>query len=305
MPTATAPLPPADGPALVHHVPVDAADRAAAAGLPLGHRFTLGQQITGVQAAFFAQHGFLVFGGVAQRAELDLILGELEGVQARWIAEQRKKVNGIPLFVGKDPDGRPFIQRFTFTSMFSEPLRRFVLDPRFEPVRRMVGPEARVGHDEHDGVVINRYINVPGSVYPRLGWHTDGLRDVAYLRKPQAMFNVGLHFDEISAKDGGLRLIPGSHTQGLWDMAFRKLYFLDHRPDPAEIAVETQPGDLTVHDGRLWHRVAQSPHTGWRSLRRSMYVPYQTGPLATKAEDSPTPIYHTIGRALRWFKKRG
>ena len=305
MPTATAPLPLADGPELVHHVPVDAADRAAAAALPLGHRFTLGQQITGVQAAFFAQHGFLVFGGVAQRAELDLILGELEGVQARWIAEERKKVNGIPLFVGKDPDGRPFIQRFTFTSMFSDPLRRFVLDPRFEPVRRMVGPDARVGHDEHDGVVINRYINVPGSVYPRLGWHTDGLRDVAYLRKPQAMFNVGLHFDEISAKDGGLRLIPGSHTQGLWDMAFRKLYFLDHRPDPAEIAVETQPGDLTVHDGRLWHRVAQSPHTGWRSLRRSMYVPYQTGPLATKAEDSPTPIYHTIGRALRWFKKRG
>ncbi|MFM2248685.1 MAG: hypothetical protein RL071_4760 [Pseudomonadota bacterium] len=305
MPTATAPFPLADGPELVHHVPVDAADRAAAAALPLGHRFTLGQQITGVQAAFFAQHGFLVFGGVAQRAELDLILGELEGVQARWIAEERKKVNGIPLFVGKDPDGRPFIQRFTFTSMFSDPLRRFVLDPRFEPVRRMVGPDARVGHDEHDGVVINRYINVPGSVYPRLGWHTDGLRDVAYLRKPQAMFNVGLHFDEISAKDGGLRLIPGSHTQGLWDMAFRKLYFLDHRPDPAEIAVETQPGDLTVHDGRLWHRVAQSPHTGWRSLRRSMYVPYQTGPLATKAEDSPTPIYHTIGRALRWFKKRG
>ncbi|MBL8619603.1 MAG: phytanoyl-CoA dioxygenase family protein [Deltaproteobacteria bacterium] len=273
--------------------------------MPLSHRFTLGQQISGVQAAFFAQHGFLVFGGVAQRAELDLILSELEAVQARWIAEDRKKINGIPLFVGKDPDGRPFVQRFTFTSMFSEPLRRFVLDPRFEPVRQMVGPEARVGHDEHDGVVINRYINVPGSVYPRLGWHTDGLRDVAYLRKPQAMFNVGLHFDEISAADGGLRLIPGSHTQGLWDMAFRKLYFLDHRPDPAEIAVETQPGDLTVHDGRLWHRVAQSPHSGWRSLRRSMYVPYQTGPLATKAEDSPTPIYHTIGRALRWFKKRG
>lgn len=305
MPSTPAPSSSAEEPALVHHVPVSAADRSAAAALPLSHRFTLGQQISGVQAAFFAQHGFLVFAGVAQRAELDLILRELEGVQARWIAEGRKKVNGIPLFVGKDPDGRPFIQRFTFTSMFSEPLRRFVLDARFEPVRRMVGPDARVGHDEHDGVVINRYINVPGSVYPRLGWHTDGLRDVAYLRKPQAMFNVGLHFDEISAADGGLRLIPGSHTQGLWDMAFRKLYFLDHRPDPAEIAVETQPGDLTVHDGRLWHRVAQSPHSGWRSLRRSMYVPYQTGPLATKAEDSPTPIYHTIGRALRWFKKRG
>lgn len=291
-------------PTLVHNVPVRPQDDAEAAALPLSHRFTLGQEITGVQAAFFARHGFLVFAEVARRAELDLILAELDGVQARWIAEGRSKINGIPLFVGKDPDGAPFIQRFTFTSMFSPALRAFVLDPRFEPVRRMVGAEARVGHDEHDGVVINRYVNVPGSVYPRLGWHTDGLRDLAYLRRPQAMFNVGLHFDAIKAEDGGLRLIPGSHTQGLWDMAFRKLYFLDHRPDPAEIAVETLPGDLTVHDGRLWHRVAQSPHTGWRSLRRSMYVPYQTGPLATKTDDSPTPIYHSIGRALRWLKKR-
>ena len=278
--------------------------QAEAAALPLNVRFTLGQEITPLQAAFFDLHGFLVFGGVARPEELAGIAAELDRVQAAWVAEGRRSVNGIPLFVGKGPEGQPFIQRFTFTSMFSEPLRRFVLDPRFEPVRRMVGADARVGHDEHDGVVVNRYINVPGSVYPKLGWHTDGLRDLAYLRMPQAMFNVGLHFDEISAADGGLRLIPGSHKQGFWAMCFRKLYFLDHRPDPAEIAVETQPGDLTVHDGRLWHRVAPSPHSGWRSLRRSMYVPYQTGPLATKREDSPTPVYHQIGRALRWWKAR-
>lgn len=278
--------------------------QAEAAALPLNVRFTLGQEITPLQAAFFDLHGFLVFGGVARPEELAGIAAELDRVQAAWVAEGRRSVNGIPLFVGKGPEGQPFIQRFTFTSMFSEPLRRFVLDPRFEPVRRMVGKDARVGHDEHDGVVVNRYINVPGSVYPKLGWHTDGLRDLAYLRMPQAMFNVGLHFDEISAVDGGLRLIPGSHKQGFWAMCFRKLYFLDHRPDPAEIAVETQPGDLTVHDGRLWHRVAPSPHAGWRSLRRSMYVPYQTGPLATKREDSPTPVYHQIGRALRWWKAR-
>ena len=277
---------------------------AEAAALPLHHRFQLGQEITPLQAAFFDLHGFLVFAEVARADEIALITSELERVQAEWVAEGRRSVNGIPLFVGKDPDGAPFIQRFTFTSMFSEPLRRFVLDPRFEPVRRMVGADARVGHDEHDGVVINRYINVPGSVYPKLGWHTDGLRDLAYLRMPQAMFNVGLHFDEINAADGGLRLIPGSHKQGFWAMCFRKLYFLDHRPDPAEIAVETKPGDLTVHDGRLWHRVAGSPHTGWRSLRRSMYVPYQTGPLANKRSDSPTPVYHQIGRAMRWWKTR-
>jgi hypothetical protein len=178
-----------------------------------------------------------------------------------------------------------------------------VLDPRFEPIRRMVGAEARVGHDEKDGVVINRYLNVRGSAYPKLGWHTDGLRDLFYGRLPQAMYNVGLHFDAIRAEDGGLRLIPGSHRQGFWSMALRKPYFIWHRPDPEEIAVETQPGDLTVHDGRLWHRVAVSPRLGWPSLRRSMYVPYQTGPHEPKSDQSGTPFYHHIGRGLRWLRR--
>lgn len=272
--------------------------------LPLSTRFRLGSEITPEQQTFFDEHGFLVFEGVAAPDEVRMITEELDKVQERWASEQRRFVHGIPIFWGRDPDGRPFVQRFTFTSMFSERVRAFVLDPRFEPIRRMVGAEARVGHDEKDGVVVNRYVNVPGSAYPRLGWHTDGLRDLFYLRLPQAMFNVGLHFDAVTSADGGLRLIPGSHRQGFWSMCFRKLYFLSHAPDPAEICVETRPGDLTVHDGRLWHRVAQSPRTGWPSLRRSMYVPYQTGPYEPKSDRSGTPAYHHIGRALRWLRAR-
>ena len=37
-------------------------------------------------------------------------------------------------------------------------------------------------------VVCNRFVNSPGSVYPRLGWHTDGLRDLFYGRLPGPMF---------------------------------------------------------------------------------------------------------------------
>ena len=270
--------------------------------LPLNTRFQLGPVITDEQRAFLDQHGFLVFAKVADPQEVVMILEEVEVIQQKWQAEQRRFVNGIPIFWGKDEQGRPFINRFTFTSMFSERLRAFVLGPRFEPVRCLVGDSARIGHDEKDGVVLNRYLNVPGSAYPRLGWHTDGLRDLFYLRMPQRMLNIGLHFERITAADGGLRLIPGSHTQGFWQMCFRKLYFLSHSDDPAEIAVETEPGDLTVHDGRLWHRVAQSPKTGRASLRHSMYVPYLTGPYEPKSDRSPTPAYHHLGRLLRWLK---
>lgn len=272
--------------------------------LPLSSRFALGPRITPLQQAFLDEHGFIVFGNVASREELIAIDAEVQAIQERWLTEGRAKVYGIPLFVGRDGEGAPFIQRFAFTSVFSELVRAFVRDARFDAVRSLIGEGTRVGDEEKDGVVFNRNLNVPGSAYPRLGWHTDGLRDLFYLRKPGPMLNVGLHFDRVTAEDGGLRIIPGTHRQGFFGMCFHKPYFVAHRPDPREVAVETYPGDLTVHDGRTWHRVEASPHTGWRSLRRTMYVPYLKDAYQPKSEDSPTPLYHHLGRALRWLRRR-
>ncbi|MGE0706978.1 MAG: phytanoyl-CoA dioxygenase family protein [Planctomycetota bacterium] len=286
----------------MHTIDSPAAEEAA--HLPLTTRFELGREITPVQRAFLERNGFLVFSQVARAEEIERIDAEVRAVQERWLAEGRKKVYGIPLFVGSDPEGQPFIQRFAFTSMFSDYIRAFVRDERFFPVRSLIGAETRVGDEEKDGVVFNRNLNVAGSAYPRLGWHTDGLRELFYLRVPGPMLNVGLHLDRVRAEEGGLRLIPGSHTQGFLNMAFAKPYFVSHRPDPREIAVETEPGDLTVHDGRTWHRVEASPRTGWSSLRRTMYVPYLTDSYSPKSEESPTPAYHHVGRALRWVKRR-
>lgn len=267
--------------------------------LPLTTRFTLGPAITPEQRAFLSEHGFLVFDQVARPDEIAMLVEEMERIQAQWLAEKRTRVFGIPLFFGKDHEGNPFLQRLAFASVFSERIRAFVRDPRFAPILGLIGKDARVGDAEKDGVVINRFMNVPGSVYPRLGWHTDGLRDIFYGRMPQEMLNIGLHLDRVTAAEGGLRLIPGSHRQGFWSMCFRKAYFVSHAPDPAEVCVETMPGDLTVHDGRLWHRVAQSPHTGLKSLRRSMYLPYLTGPFEPKSDESPTPAYHRVAEWLR------
>ena len=211
-----------------------ASDGDAATTLPpVDTRFTLGRTITGVQRRFLDRHGFLVFAKVATVAEVGMIGDELDRIEREWIATDRRTVNGIPLFWGKN-EGRPYLQRFPFTSTFSEPVRDLVRDGRFAPIRDLVGAGARIGDNEKDGVVVNRYVNVPGSVHPRLGWHTDGLRDLFYLRMPKPMLNIGLHLDRCPADNGGLRLIPGSHTQGFFSMCFRKPYFVSHRPDPAE-----------------------------------------------------------------------
>ncbi len=293
-------LPPDSSDVVDHEIAVATAeDLEAARSLPLTTRFTLGPRITGVQKAFLDMHGFVVFGEVAREEELATILAEVDRIESEWLAEKREKVYGIPLFVGRGLEGQPFIQRFAFTSCFSPYIERFVRDARFVPVRSLVGRRTRVGDREKDGVVVNRNLNVRGSAYPRLGWHTDGLRDLFYFRMPGPMLNVGLHFDHVRKEDGGLRILPGTHTQGFWDMLTRKPYFVAHAPDPLEVAVETRPGDLTVHDGRTWHRVERSPHTGAKSLRRTMYVPYLTDAYEPKDERSPTPLYHRLGQKLR------
>ena len=50
-------------------------------------------------------------------------------------------------------------------------------------------------------------------------------------------------------------------------------------------------GDLTIHDGRIWHRVAQATATGDASQRRVMYLPLMNGPEKLKHEKSATPFY--------------
>jgi hypothetical protein len=283
--------------------PSDDAARREADALPLSTRFTLGHELTPVQKAFFDKHGFILFAKVATRDELDRIYSEVCRIQDAWLAERRTRVFGIPLFVGKDHQGAPFIQRFAFTSMFSELIRDFVRDPRFEPVRRLVGDNARVGDNEKDGVVFNRNLNVPGTTYKSLGWHTDGLRDLFYGQGIKPQLNVGLHFDRCTKDTGGLRILPGTHRQGLASTLFRKVYFLSHSPDPREVAIETEPGDLTVHDGQAWHRVERSPIVGPESLRRTMYVPYLTDAYQPKDDASPTPPYHYLGMAMRKARK--
>jgi phytanoyl-CoA dioxygenase PhyH len=267
--------------------------------LPITTRFVLGPTITDEQRSFLDRHGFLHFSRVAAPDEVAMIAAEVERVEAQWFAEGRTRVYGIPLFFGEDHEGKPFLQRLAFASVFSERIRAFVRAPRFRPILDLVGPDARIGDAEKDGVVVNRYLNVPGSVYPQLGWHTDGLRDLFYGRMPQRMLNIGLHLDRCTREQGGLRLIPGSHLQGFWSMCFRKPYFVSHGDDREEIAVETEPGDLTVHDGRLWHRVKRSQYEGAASLRRSMYLPYLTGPYEPKSDASPTPFYHRLGEWMR------
>jgi phytanoyl-CoA hydroxylase len=262
--------------------------------------FYLDGSITPEQFSFFQQNGFIRFKNFIPRDVVDLFLREIHALERDWLQQGLEKVNGIPLKFGKDENGDKIIQRFAFLSMHIPILHEFLQDERFNEITRLLHPyEGRIGEDEKDGLVLNHYVRTPESKFSQMGWHTDSPRDLFLGQKILPMLNVGIHLDDCSFNNGGLRILPGTHTQGMFKLLFKKKYFVDHTPDQREVGFDIKAGDLTVHDGRIWHRVQMSPLMGAPSRRRVMYVPVVTGKYKPKDQNSKTPFYHRLASRVQ------
>lgn len=256
--------------------------------------FTLSDNLSLEQKEFFKEHGFIHFRNFITSDTVQLLINASEQVQEKWIKNNTEKVNGVPIKYGKDLDGSTIVQRFAFINQHHPVLEEFLSDYRLNALLELVGPDARFGKNEKDGMVFNHYVNGPNSEFTKMGWHTDGLRDIFYGQKLNPMLNVGVHLSSVKPENGGLRIIPGTHKQSIYHMLFRKKYFLDHDEDPSELAIVPSAGDLTVHDGRLWHRVAVSSVSGEESRRRVIYIPIIAGKYKPKDVNSPTAFYHKL-----------
>jgi len=261
--------------------------------------FTLTEQLTDEQIDFFNEYGFIHFKNFINSETVSSIIDASKQVQQKWIDNDLQKVNGVPIKYGKDLDGSPIVQRFAFINQHHQALSGLLLDPRFNGLLPLAGDGARLGTEEKDGMVFNHYINGPESKFTKMGWHTDGLRDIFYGAKLNPMLNVGIHLSTLKPENGGLKIIPGTHKQSLYQMLFRKKYFLDNKPDPQEVSINPEAGDLTIHDGRLWHRVAESSIRGEESRRRVIYIPIIAGKYAPKDENSPTVFYQRFAGIVK------
>lgn len=262
--------------------------------------YTLSTELTPEQIQFFHKNGAIVFRNFINRETVDLFLREIKRIEQMWLDEGKEKVNGIPLKFGKDENGNKMIQRLCFTSQYSAILHEFVQDPRLKILLELVRPyEGRIGETEKDGLVVNNYVRMPDSAFTQMGWHTDSPRDLFMGQRIMPMLNVGIHLDDCPFENGGLRILPGTHKQGMFKLLFKKKYFVDHNPDPKEVGFDIHAGDLTVHDGRIWHRVQRSPHFGEKSRRRVMYIPVVTGKFKPKDKNSKTPFYHKFAQTIQ------
>jgi phytanoyl-CoA hydroxylase len=262
--------------------------------MPSYKKFQFEEALTQEQTQFFNQYGFLHFENFAPTDTVSKIVQSSEFVQRQWVEQRVDKVNGVPIKYGSDETGKTIVQRFAFTNLYSEEVNHFANDPRLLTLKALMPEGARLGLFEKDGVVLNHYVNTKGSAFHQMGWHTDSARDLFYGKKVAPMLNIGFYLDDSGADQGGLRVLPGTHQQSMWSLLFRKKYFLNNYADHNEVLVEAKAGDLVIHDGRIWHRVAPSPLYGAASRRRVMYIPMIVGKFQPKTAESSTPFYHHL-----------
>ena len=266
-------------------------------------KFELSDHLTKEQIDFFNKYGFLHFMNVLNKQEVEAIINSYNEASEMLIKGHKTEINGIPLFYGKDDKSNTMIHRFPFFSQYSKPMHEFISGKKVKPLLKLLeGFNPRIAEDEKDGVVFNHYYNAKGSKFKKMGWHTDSIRDLFYDGKVLPMLNIGVYLDDSSAINGGLRVLPGTHTQKLFQLLFKKAYFMNARKDKNEALVIARAGDLVVHHGHLWHRVGASKYAGEKSRRRVMYTPVICGKLVQKNTKSKTPLYHKLRPVTKeWF----
>jgi hypothetical protein len=260
--------------------------------------FELDERLTGEQLDFLETYGFIRFKRFVSRAKAQALYEAVREIDRALVAKGVEQLYGIPLIFGERSDGTRYVQRIPFASLQHPALHDFLQDRRFRAILETAGPGYRIAEDERDGMVVNRFRNEAGARFQRLGWHTDSLRDVFYLEKPRRYLNVGFYFTDSPLEVGGLRVLPCTHHQPVSSMVTRKIHFVDDRPDPYELAIVAEAGDLTIHDGRMWHRTARATVEGDRSERCVSYLPLMEGPIKRKHEGSATPFYFHLKRLV-------
>ena len=203
-------------------------------------------KLTDEQIARFGTDGYIFLPDLFSAAEIAVLKAAARRVFALEREEVWREENGAP--------------RTAFAAhLYSEPFRRLGAHPRLiGPVMRILGEEVYIHQYK-----VNAKAAFDGAVWQ---WHQDygtWSRD-DLMPEPRAM-NIALFIDEVTAANGPLILIPGSHKRGVIEAGHDlettsyPLWTLD-RDMVRELAEEGglaaptgAPGSVLMFDSNLVH----------------------------------------------------
>jgi hypothetical protein len=230
---------------------VDLRDRSGGP-LDLRRTFTLDEPPEDLRH-FLLETGFALVKGVLGRDEIAR-LGELVARRQALAAPGDGRS-----WWAKRADGTPVLCRLIYLGLVEPAIAALGDDPRIGRLAGLAGEPLRVVVDRSDGHSV--VIKNPGVVegLSDLPWHRDCGLGGHPLTCPA--INIGIQLDAATAASGRLCFAPGT-----WRASC-------HRADLARartVALDTEPGDCTVHLGDVMH--AAPPPTGRGPGRRALYL---------------------------------
>jgi hypothetical protein len=208
--------------------------------------------------AFLQEVGFLHVRGVFTPAEIDGLRAEVERMKVLARPDDGRS------WWATQADGTDVCCRLIYLGLGSELVADLGADARLARFAALGAPGLVPEIDCIDGqsvVIKNPDIKAGLSDLP---WHRDcGLGGHPAMCPSVA---IGIQLDAASAETGQLYFLAGSHRG-----SSHPLRPGDEANQPV-IAVDTQPGDVTVHFGDILH--AAPPPTGSGPGRRALYVTF-------------------------------
>jgi hypothetical protein len=203
-------------------------------------------------------HGFLHLRGVFSADEVASFAADVEAAKA-----SARPDDGASWWATQ-ADGSEVCCRVIYLGRKSSLIGGLGEDARLRRIAAIGGEGLEPENDCLDGIsVVIKNPEVTAGLSD-LPWHRDcGLGGHPVLCPSVA---IGIQLDRASAETGQLHFVAGSHLG-----SSHPLKPGDEARQPV-VAVDTEPGDVTVHYGHVLH--AAPPPTGAGPFRRAMYVTY-------------------------------
>jgi hypothetical protein len=223
--------------------------------LDLTRSFTLDDHDADI-GHFLRTAGFALVKGVFSSDEIEHMSAVVEREKAKATPDDKKS------WWATNADGQEVCCRVTYLAQRDRVFGDLPDDARLTRLAALVGVPMQVCTDRIDGmgvVIKNPSITQGLSDLP---WHRDCGMGGHFVLCPG--LNMGIQLDRADAANGQLWFLAGSHRHATQNLDFGAT---DGMP---VVAVDTEPGDLTIHYGHVLH--VAPPPTSPTAGRRAVYV---------------------------------
>lgn len=241
---------------IYNEVPLYDPTRVDLSGVDLTRTFTLDDSDADMRA-YLEATGYLHVRGVFSADEVAALNDEVDRLAALATRGDDES------WWVTDEDGNDALCRLVYAGLRSELINDTEYDARVTRLGTLVDADLKPSHDRMEGVAV--LLKVPGQTQglSNIPWHQDCGMGGHAIFCPSV--GVGIQLTGSNAETGNITFVPGSQGQSLnaaWQQS----------SDIPIVAVDTEPGDVTVHIKDVMHASPKPTGDGSQGQRRTMYV---------------------------------